>query len=132
MAQVKADPERHEALKKYQREHAAAQLAKDPERVKARQKAWKARNPERMKFHYANKQRRRAAARKLKFSVDQLRQRLAYWGFRCWMCRAPYEAIDHVKPIARGGWHALMNLRPICGTCNSSKGYKWPFPVATR
>ncbi len=130
-AAIKADPLRHEAVKKYQREHKAAEMLKDPERVRARQRAWKARNPDKVKLIWADKQRRRAAARKLKFSIGQLRQKLEYWGNRCWICGGPYQAIDHVKPIARGGWHALMNLRPICTPCNSSKGYRWPFPTST-
>lgn len=42
----------------------------------------------------------------------------------------PATSIDHVVPVARGGTDALNNLRPVCGTCNSSKGAKlleeWP------
>jgi 5-methylcytosine-specific restriction endonuclease McrA len=29
---------------------------------------------------------------------------------------------DHVVPISRGGWHAIGNIVPACGSCNSSKG----------
>ncbi|MFI1913471.1 HNH endonuclease [Nocardia sp. NPDC020380] len=52
---------------------------------------------------------------------------MAYFGGRCWLCRAPYEAIDHVKPLAQGGAHCLSNLRPICSPCNLRKGDRWPF-----
>ncbi|UXA19558.1 HNH endonuclease [Mycobacterium sp. SMC-4] len=42
------------------------------------------------------------------------------------MCGAAWSTIDHVKPIAAGGAHMLCNLRPMCGSCNPSKGAKWP------
>ena len=44
------------------------------------------------------------------------------WGGRCYVCGAVATATDHVKPLARGGSHYPSNLRPICLTCNSSKG----------
>ncbi|WP_461165382.1 HNH endonuclease [Arthrobacter sp. R4-81] len=37
---------------------------------------------------------------------------------------------DHVKPISKGGSHCLANLRPICQSCNSSKGGRWPLTKA--
>ena len=30
--------------------------------------------------------------------------------------------IDHVLPVALGGTHDPANLRPACGSCNSSTG----------
>lgn len=60
------------------------------------------------------------------FTKAQLLQRLAYWGFRCWLCAEEYAEIDHVKPVARGGGHLLANLRPICSGCNLRKGARWP------
>jgi len=62
------------------------------------------------------------------FTVEQLEQRVAYYGGKCWICKVkPYEHIDHVKPLARGGSHLLCNLRPACATCNNRKRAKWPF-----
>jgi 5-methylcytosine-specific restriction endonuclease McrA len=46
----------------------------------------------------------------------------------CWICGGPKDAIDHVKPRARGGAHLLCNLRPICTGCNSAKGSRWYGP----
>jgi 5-methylcytosine-specific restriction endonuclease McrA len=37
-------------------------------------------------------------------------------------------AVDHVKPITKGGSHMPANLRPICGPCNSLKHNTWPYP----
>jgi len=50
-----------------------------------------------------------------------------YWGRKCWVCSGPFEAIDHVKPLSKGGSHILANLRPICGSCNSKKHSTWPY-----
>lgn len=61
------------------------------------------------------------------FSVELLAKRVEYYGSRCWICGDPYEHIDHVKPISKGGPHMLSNLRPACGPCNLSKANKWPY-----
>lgn len=56
------------------------------------------------------------------FTIEQFAARMAFWGNRCWLCQGPFEAADHVIPLALGGPHCLSNLRPICTSCNSSKG----------
>lgn len=56
-----------------------------------------------------------------------IRARWEMFGNRCWICGAPATATDHVKPIVAGGGNWPCNLRPICRSCNSSKGAKWPF-----
>ncbi|WP_209961193.1 HNH endonuclease signature motif containing protein [Micromonospora sp. HB375] len=62
---------------------------------------------------------------------EQLEQRIAYYGGKCWICRvAPWEHIDHVKPLSKGGAHILANLRPSCASCNLGKSDKWPFVPA--
>lgn len=62
------------------------------------------------------------------FTLEQLQQRMAYYGNKCWICKvAPFEHVDHVKPLSKGGAHALCNLRPACATCNLRKRAKWPF-----
>ncbi|WP_427136733.1 HNH endonuclease [Pseudarthrobacter sp. S9] len=63
----------------------------------------------------------------VEFTPAQKAARFSLWGRRCWMCGiegATQE--DHVKPIVKGGSHCLSNLRPICRSCNSSKGGRWP------
>jgi 5-methylcytosine-specific restriction endonuclease McrA len=54
--------------------------------------------------------------------------KVTYWGNRCWICGGRPGAIDHVKPLSKGGPHVLANLRPICTSCNSRKGGTWPWP----
>jgi len=60
------------------------------------------------------------------FTAESLDQKIRYWGEKCWMCGRPMEAIDHVKPLSKGGPHMLANLRPICQECNERKGNTWP------
>lgn len=69
---------------------------------------------------------RRKGAPTIKFSPAQLAERKAFFGGRCWMCGRPAEAWDHVKPLSKGGWHCLSNLRPACTLCNSKKRNTWP------
>lgn len=59
-------------------------------------------------------------------STAQIVARMAYFGNKCWMCSGPFEHIDHVKPLSKGGAHILSNLRPACAKCNLSKRDKWP------
>jgi 5-methylcytosine-specific restriction endonuclease McrA len=61
---------------------------------------------------------------------EAIDQKMAYWGKQCWVCGAPMEAIDHVKPLSKGGPHVLANLRPICHSCNGRKANKWPLAAA--
>jgi 5-methylcytosine-specific restriction endonuclease McrA len=130
-----ADPEPAKARSR-------AQYAKDPERWKAQALAWHRANPERhaeagrkwvqKNLHGLVREsvRRRYATRKgataIKFTPAQLDQRAAYYGHSCWMCSAPMTEWDHVKPLSKGGWHCLSNLRPICRTCNARKRDTWP------
>lgn len=68
----------------------------------------------------------------IQFTPAQRDARFALWGGRCWMCGiADADQTDHVKPISKGGAHCLANLRPICTTCNASKGGRWPVPHET-
>lgn len=67
------------------------------------------------------------AVQQVPFTPEQLAQRLAYFGNRCWMCGAPGTAVDHVKPIVKGGANMLSNLRPACTPCNGGKAGRWPY-----
>ena len=49
-------------------------------------------------------------------------------GWRCGHCGKPirhqYE-VDHIRPLSKGGIHAIRNLQLLCGPCNRSKSAKW-------
>lgn len=59
-------------------------------------------------------------------TITQIAARIEMWGDCCWICRAPYQAVDHVIPLIKGGTNWVSNLRPICKSCNSRKGGKHP------
>lgn len=117
-----------------------------PERVRASEAAWRARNVAKVKemqskardkYRRGNLEKFSEASRRryaLKmgaqignFTPEQLAQRLSmYCG--CWICKSPeWDHVDHVKPLAKGGPHILANMRPACARCNMSKGSTWPF-----
>ena len=58
------------------------------------------------------------------FTHEQLMQRVSIFGFKCSYCNGPFEHIDHVIPLSKGGKHCLANLRPSCQFCNCSKHNK--------
>lgn len=42
----------------------------------------------------------------------------------CVYCADEATTVDHVWPLARGGWEHKSNLVPACGRCNFGKGAK--------
>lgn len=96
----------------------------NPEKLSAGHKIWMRENAEHV-LNYNRK--RRAMKRKAtiqKFDVESLNQRMSVFGYKCAYCRGPFEHIDHVKPLSKGGPHCLSNLRPSCAYCNLSKHNK--------
>ena len=123
-----------EANPEYNRRYAA----ENREAAAERGRQWALANPERYREKVRNiAHRRRAKIRGtqvVSFSREQLEQRMAYYGNRCYLkldcCTGGFEHIDHVKPISKGGAHMLANLRPACASCNQRKKDIWPFNVA--
>lgn len=60
---------------------------------------------------------------------NQVIARILYYGGQCWIpgCTEPGTALDHVKPLSKGGSNWPANLRPICRRHNSRKSNIWPF-----
>ena len=142
------------------RDKGRAYYQSNKERVKAQKRAWyqrnkaellgrnrekHAENPEirrkKMRLAYARNPRphiervraRRARVRGAQgFATPvQIAGRVAFWGHKCWMCGGPFECIDHVKPLARGGTNWPANLRPACTACNTAKRDAWPLSEIT-
>ena len=114
----KANPEAMAAAHKRYR-------AKHPEKVIATKASWVSANSEVAKQHRAKRRAMLRNAKVISFTPAQLSNRMAYYGNRCWMCKGPFEHVDHVKPISKGGTHMLANLRPSCGHCNNVKHAQW-------
>lgn len=134
-----ANPDKHrEAGRRWRAnnaEHVRARSKKWRERSADRRaevlRAWHAANPEKVKAGRWRRKSRLCEAPSVDFSGAELAGRIAYFGGRCWMCKAPYAHLDHVKPLSRGGSHMLANIRPACATCNLSKKDKWGGPAWT-
>ena len=82
--------------------------------------------------HYqqrVSKPRRKALEDAALGDVDatRLQARIDFYGGRCWMCGDPWQCIDHVKPLSRGGSNWPANLRPACTSCNARKHNQWPY-----
>jgi hypothetical protein len=131
---ARSGSEQHKATKR-------AWAARNREKTRAASKRWNNANRETLRAylqaHYeANKsryfersRRRRAlksAATIVPFTQQELDARMSVFGHRCAYCGGPFEHIDHVKPLSKGGPHCLANLRPSCATCNLRKFAKHP------
>lgn len=121
-----------DAAREYSRRYAADNSAACVERARL----WAIANPERALENARRGQQRRRArvncAPTLSFTQEQLEQRFAYYGNRCYLqlpgiCTGEPEHIEHVKPLSKGGAHMLSNIRPACQPCNYRKSDKWPF-----
>lgn len=71
----------------------------------------------------------RAGAKQFVTGMELFDRVLLYNG-KCWMCGAPWENIDHVKPLSIGGENFPCNLRPICKNCNNKKFNFWYGPLS--
>lgn len=105
-------------------------LERNPDHRRAVARKWARGNADVQRETTRRYRARRRSAPTIPFSLGQLQDRMRFFGNRCWICGGPQEAVDHVKPVAKGGWHALANLRPICKSCNSSKNDRWPYQAA--
>lgn len=128
-----------------------ARYAADPERHRARSRAWHAANPGKAATRRARRDRQRMretsrrwyaehrlraiatqANRRARMAgvvglvtAEQLLARLTYYGHRCYLCAGVPTGFDHVKPLSASGPNFASNLRPVCGSCNSTKGQTW-------
>lgn len=112
------------ARAKSRRRHAA-----NPDPGRSRALAWQAANPDAVRERARRRRARQQTAKVILFTAEQVAERMAYFGNRCWMCGGPFDHVDHVKPLAAGGPHILANLRPSCAPCNRRKSSRWPVPI---
>lgn len=126
----------------------ARDYAANPGKFLARNRRWREANRERERatnkaYYESHKalfllvghayRARLGGVQSIPFTVEQLSQRWAMFGNKCWMkCGAEATCTDHVKPVSKGGANMLCNLRPACAKCNSSKGAQWPYLLTTR
>lgn len=125
---VNATPERREARRLLKQKIRATPEGKAAKL--AEQRAYFA-TPQGQAVKRAAKARRRA--RKMAAIVESVSAsdiRAVFEAFRneCAYCRAVDDlTLDHFRPLALGGAHAISNLVPACKSCNSAKGPRDPF-----
>lgn len=136
----KANPERVQANKarwnaenhdqiREQRRYYLAEHAEDIRKANNRRYA---EHPETVIARVQRRRARKLAAPGHGYTTPALiAARCEMWGWRCYLCGAPMQAIDHVIPLAKGGAHWPANLRPICKRCNSRKKDRWPYDIKT-
>jgi 5-methylcytosine-specific restriction endonuclease McrA len=72
----------------------------------------------------AARYRARKTSRALLVTPKDVRALVARYSGLCAYCDRPYEHLDHVIPLSRGGWHSIGNLLPACEFCNIQKHSK--------
>lgn len=97
-------------------------LEANRERSRAIKKAYAERHPEVIRAKQARRRARKAAVRVERITAKQIDARMSVFGYQCAYCGGPFDEIEHVKALARGGPHILANLRPSCAPCNNQKG----------
>lgn len=70
------------------------------------------------------KERMAAARVKGTHSPLEWEQLKAEFNYRCVRCGADDFGVqkDHIVPVYQGGSDSIVNLQPLCASCNSSKG----------
>ncbi len=97
---------------------------KNPHLLKEGHKRWMKKNADHVREYNRKRRAMKRQATIQQFDIDQLNQRMSIFGYRCVYCGGPFEHVDHVIPLSRGGAHCLANLRPACAACNLSKHAK--------
>lgn len=95
------------------------------DKERARWQRYKAANPEKNAVSSRNRRARVRNAKGTHTAADIAAQLKRQKG-HCYWCNCKLEKyhVDHVHPIARGGWNDPSNLVIACPTCNDSKGAK--------
>jgi 5-methylcytosine-specific restriction endonuclease McrA len=113
------------------RENSRRNYQENIEREHARIAKYRIEHPEIRKYSGMKRRARKSGASGRDYiTIALVDSRCEYYGHRCYLCGEPASAIDHVKPLAKGGSQWPSNLRPICGLCNSRKGGSWPYDFA--
>jgi 5-methylcytosine-specific restriction endonuclease McrA len=102
---------------------------RDDEEYREARRKWARDNPESGRENSRRRRARKNGAPVLSAytTSEALAGRSEMYGGLCYICGAVATDMDHVKPLAKGGAHVPCNLRPICKSCNSKKGAKWPY-----
>ncbi|MBC8222433.1 MAG: HNH endonuclease [SAR86 cluster bacterium] len=96
----------------------------NPEKLKEGHKKWMKENAAHVREYNRKRRAKKALVTIQSFTAEQLDKRMSVFGYKCVYCDGPFEHVDHVIPLSKGGPHCLSNLRPACQFCNLSKHAK--------
>lgn len=101
-------------------------------RRRERQKAWKLKNPDKVRVFYSvNKARRKGAPGKYtEEDVSRIRKLQAGKCAHCRLVLKDAYHVDHITPICRGGTSWPNNIQLLCAPCNLRKSGKDPVAFA--
>jgi len=121
------------------REYSRAYYSRNKAEESARCKRWRAENADKVRQIYTGWVRRcpdRYAARNFasssnvrakrygcrgRLNTEQVLSLWAYYGNRCVDCGVYTRELDHVKPLAVGGYNLPANLQCVCRDCNLTR-----------
>lgn len=117
-----------DAYNEYHRAYRAANRDRVREISRRNYKKTKVENPDQLND---KRQKRRQRERQAGWVTRQVKVAVfAHYGPACYLCNRDATEVDHYQPLAAGGRTELVNLRPVCASCNARKGMVWPFDEA--
>lgn len=88
--------------------------------------AWAKSHPDEMRVVRSRRRARKHAGTTTRIKRKDLHAHLDRLGRQCVYCHGPYQELDHLVPLARGGPHSIDNLVPSCRSCNRRKQRRLP------
>lgn len=79
-----------------------------------------------------HKKRARLVRCEATLTLKQWLTTLHHFQWRCAYCQGPYETLEHLIPIQRGGGTTAGNCIPSCKSCNSRKGLRLPDEIIAK
>ncbi len=105
----------------YMRRKEAAKRKRNATAIRAAQRRFSERHPDRVRRNSALQAAKRRAAPAFLVTRKEVARLMAA---PCLYCGAPSDHIDHIIPVSRGGVHSIGNLTGACAKCNQSKSNK--------
>lgn len=105
------------------RENSRKQRLINPENIRKSRRKWDAAHPVQLRAK-SHARRVRELGASGYATHEQIQARIDYYGNCCAYCGGPYEHLDHVIPLSKGGTAWPANLRPACQPCNHRKHIK--------